>query len=391
MTTAEATMTRAEERGETRGAPIDGVLLWCVLGLVALGLVMVYSSSAVFANERLGDPTFFLKRQLVAVGLGLALMIAAARLDLAWARRLSLPVFFSSVVLLAAIQVIPDLGVTAGGATRWMAIGPLQIQPSEIAKIGLVLYLAASLARKRERVRDFKAGFLGPAIVAGIPVMLVLAQPDFGTALSLMVVLFVMLFVAGARISYLFGAVLCSLPVLWHLVASTPYRMRRIMAFLDPWSDRQDVGYQVAESLISIGSGGIFGVGLGDGQQKLFFLPEAHTDFIFSIVGEELGLMGTMSVLILFAVVVWRGYRAAFRAEDAFSAYLAIGLTSLIGLQAVVNMGVAMGLLPTKGLTLPFISYGGSSLLVLMVAAGLLLSISSGRGGFLALTPGASR
>ncbi len=392
MTTLDATMRSASERGpeDRRETGSDDLLLWAVMGLTAVGLIMVYSSSAVFAAERFGDTGYFLKRQLVSVALGLILLAVAVRLDLSLVRRFATPLFICGTILLCLLFV-PGLGVKVGGATRWIAIGPFQLQPAELAKVGLVLYLAASLARKRERVRDFKAGFLGPASVAAVPIVLVLMQPDFGTALSLMVILFVMLFVAGARTSYLLGAVLLSLPILWHLVASTPYRVRRIMAFLDPWSDREDVGYQVAESLISIGSGGILGVGLGDGTQKLFFLPEAHTDFIFSIIGEELGLVGTLGVIFLFAVVVWRGYRAAFKAEDAFSAYLAIGLTALIGLQAVVNMAVAMGLLPTKGLTLPFISYGGSSLLTVLLAAGLLLAVSRGRGGFLAPTPGDPR
>jgi cell division protein FtsW len=383
---------RAETKDEV-GAAVrspDPILLCAVLALVAFGVVMVYSSSAVFASERLGDPTWFLKRQLVAVGLGLPLMFFVARLELATIRRWSMAVFWAGVILLALL-LLPGVGITAGGATRWMAVGPFSFQPAELIKIGLALYLAASLARKRERVRDFKAGFLGPAIVAGIPILLVLAQPDFGTALALAAVLFVMLFVAGARTSYLLGALLAAVPVAWHLVASTPYRMRRVMAFLDPWADRHDVGYQVAESLISIGSGGLLGAGLGDGRQKLFFLPEAHTDFIFSIVGEELGLLGTLTVIALFAVVIWRGLRAAFRAEEAFGAYLALGLTAIIGLQAIVNMAVTMGLLPTKGITLPFISYGGSSLLLSLVAAGLLLAVSGGKGGFLAPAPGDPR
>jgi cell division protein FtsW len=294
------------------------------------------------------------------------------------------------MVCLVAIFV-PGLGHAAGGARRWVHLGPLNFQPSELAKPALILYLAWSLSRKQDRMADFKAGFLGPVLIAGIPIGLILLQPDFGTAVSLALVVCLMLFVAGARVSYLMGAGLLALPVVYHLVASTPYRMRRIMAFLDPWSTRHAAGYQVAESLISIGSGGLAGVGLGDGRQKLFFLPEAHTDFIYSIIGEELGLIGTVLIIALFALLVWRGLKAAYAAEDAFGAYLALGLTAILGLQASLNMAVAMGLLPTKGLTLPFISYGGTSLVLSLTAAGILLAVSAGQGGYLKPEPGARR
>jgi cell division protein FtsW len=221
--------------------------------------------------------------------------------------------------------------------------------------------------------------------------LLALAEPDFGTAVALMLILFALLFASGAKVSYLVGSVLLALPVAYHLVARSPYRMKRILAFLDPWAHRHDVGYQISESLMSIGSGGVLGLGLGDGRQKLFFLPEAHTDFIFSIIGEELGLLGVLLVLGLFAVVLWRGIRATLNATEAFGAYLGLGLTVLLSAQAVVNMAVAMGMLPTKGLTLPFISYGGTSLCVCLASAGVLLSISQSRGGFLRPTTGGAR
>ena len=212
---------------------------------------------------------------------------------------------------------------------------------------------------------------------------LCLLEPDFGSAVALALLLFAMLFAAGARISWLVGSLLAALPVGYLAIAHSPYRMKRILAFLDPWAHRHDIGYQIAESLMSVGSGGIWGLGLGDGRQKLFFLPEAHTDFIFSIIGEELGLFGSVAVIALYGLIIWRGLRAAFNASDAFGAYLALGLTSLIGFGACVNLGVAMGALPTKGLTLPFVSYGGTSLALSMYAAGILLSISQSRGGFL--------
>ncbi|RMG16125.1 MAG: putative lipid II flippase FtsW [Deltaproteobacteria bacterium] len=380
-------------RPSAPGAPsggIDGILLVAVLALCGLGVVMVYSSSAVFASHRLSDPTYFLRRQAVAAVLGLVALAACASLPPERLRPLA-PTALLFALLALALVFVPGVGRSAGGATRWVRLGPLGFQPSELAKPALVLYLAWSLSRKGEQVRQFKAGFLGPVLVAGTPILLVLQQPDLGTAVTLAAAVGLLLFVAGVRLRYLLGAAGAgALAVAW-LIYSTPWRMRRIVAFLDPWAVRHDEGYQVAESLISIGSGGLTGVGLGEGRQKLFFLPEAHTDFIFSIVGEELGLIGTTAVILLFAVFLWRGVRAAFRAEDAFGAFLALGLTFVLGLQAFLNMAVTMGLLPTKGLPLPFVSYGGTSLVLSMAAAGILLSIGRGQGGFLARHLGARR
>jgi cell division protein FtsW len=282
-----------------------------------------------------------------------------------------------SVVLLIAV-LIPGIGTTAGGAQRWIRFpGGFSLQPAEVAKFGWVVYLAYSLAKKREKVATFSVGFLPHVVMGGGLILLCLKEPDFGSAVLLLTVMFILLFAAGAKISYLVLTVLLALPVGYHLIASSPYRMKRIQAFLDPWPHRHDVGYQVAESLMSIGSGGATGLGLGDGRQKLFFLPEAHTDFIYAIIGEELGLIGVTFLVLLYAIIIWRGLRAALRAPETFGCYLALGITSIIAFQATVNMSVAMGLLPTKGLTLPFISYGGSSLIVLMGAVGVLLSISA--------------
>jgi cell division protein FtsW len=226
-------------------------------------------------------------------------------------------------------------------------------------------------------VASFSVGFLPHLLLAGFLAALCLLQPDFGSAVALLFLLFAMLFAAGAKLSYLVASVLAALPVGYHLIASSPYRLRRLLAFLDPWGTRHGDGYQVAESLLSVGSGGITGLGLGDGRQKLFFLPEAHTDFIFSIIGEELGLIGVVAVVLLYAVLIWRGLRAALSASEPFGVYLGLGVTALFAFHALVNMSVALGLLPTKGLTLPFISYGGTSLVVMMAAAGILLSISA--------------
>ncbi|MBS1111224.1 MAG: cell division protein FtsW, partial [Anaeromyxobacteraceae bacterium] len=271
----------------------------------------------------------------------------------------------------------------AGGARRWIDLGFIRFQPAEAAKVVLVLYLARSLARKKERMRQFSIGFLPHLAVTGLLVVLVLAEKDLGTAVILLVVLLVMLFAGGVKIGYLLASVALAIPVGWYLIAGTPYRMQRITAFLDPWQHRDGIGFQIVESLLGIGNGGWLGQGLGEGKGKLFYLPAAHTDFIAAVIAEEVGLVGMSLLVLLFAVLVWRGFRATALAPDAFGCYLALGLTTLIGSQARVHLAVVLGLLPTKGLTLPFVSYGGSSLMTMLAAAGILLSVSGGQGGFL--------
>jgi len=353
---------------------VDRILVGAVLMLAAFGVVMVYSSGTVFAAKKYGDATFFLKRELVYAILGLGALSVAARVDYSIYRRLAYPLLFVSLGLLAAVLKI---GSRAGGAVRWFRAGPLSFQPSELAKLALCVYLAYLLARKAEKVRVFSVGFLPPLLVTGVMMVLLLNKPDLGTAAIFGAVALGLLFVAGTRTSYLILAVLVAAPAGWQFIVSTPFRMRRMLAFLDPWAFRRDVGYQITESLISVGSGGVTGLGLGDGRQKLFFLPEAHTDFILSIVGEELGLIGILFVIGLFGVLVWRGFRTAFRARDVFGSYLAFGITTMFGLQALVNIGVVLGSLPTKGLPLPFISYGGTSLVMSLFAAGVLANISA--------------
>jgi cell division protein FtsW len=363
-------------------APVrfDPILLCAVLALVALGLVMTYSASAVLAQDKLGDSLYFLKRQLSAAGLGLVAMAVAMKLGWRKLARLAYPLLLVAIVLLIAVA-IPGIGTTAGGARRWIRLPGFSLQPAEIAKFAWLVYLSYSLAKKREKVATFSIGFLPHLALCGILVLLCMLQPDFGSGVLLVFMLFVLLFAAGTKLSYLVGSVLLALPLAFVAIATSPYRMKRILAFLDPWAHRHDVGYQVAESLMSIGSGGITGLGLGDGRQKLFFLPEAHTDFIFSILGEELGLIGVGLLVVLYAIVLWRGIRAALAAGETFGTYLGLGISSIIAFQATVNMCVAMGLLPTKGLTLPFVSYGGTSLVVLMGSAGVLLSLSANTQG----------
>jgi len=353
---------------------VDRVLVGAVLALAAFGVVMVYSSGAVFAARKYGDATYFLKREIIYAILGLGALSVATRIDYSIYRRLAYPLLFVSLGLLAAVL---KLGSRAGGAIRWFRAGPLSFQPSELAKLALCIYLAYLLARKAEKVRVFSVGFLPPLLVTGLMMVLLLKQPDLGTAAIFGAVALGLLFIAGTRTSYLIVAVLVAAPAGWQFIVSTPFRMRRMLAFLDPWAFRRDVGYQITESLISVGSGGVTGLGLGDGRQKLFFLPEAHTDFILSIVGEELGLLGVLFVIGAFGVLIWRGFRAAFRARDVFGSYLAFGITTMFGLQALVNIGVVLGSLPTKGLPLPFISYGGTSLVMSLFAAGVLANISA--------------
>jgi cell division protein FtsW len=306
---------------------------------------------------------------------GLCAFALGLRTDYGVYRRWSYPLLFIALALLGAVLIF---GTRANGAMRWFRVGPLSFQPSEVAKFALVLYLAILLARNADRVRAFSIGFLPPLAVTGVVVGLIVVQPDLGTALILGIVTLSLMFVSGARMSYLVLAVLVAAPVVWKvMITGTAWRMKRMLAFLEPWQHCQDAGYQLCESLISVGSGGIWGQGLGASRQKLFFLPEAHTDFILAIIGEELGLIGVLGLLLAFGVLIWRGFLAALRARDAFGSYLAFGITSLFALQALGNMGVVLGLLPTKGLALPFISYGGTSLLVSLFMAGVLGNISS--------------
>ncbi|WNG19918.1 putative lipid II flippase FtsW [Cystobacter fuscus] len=359
-------------------APVrfDALLLCAVLSLVSLGLVMVYSASAVMAQDKLGDSLYFLHRHLLAAGIGVVAM--AVGMKVGWRRlaRLAYPLLLVTLVLLVLV-LIPGIGTTVGGARRWIRLPGFSLQPAEVAKFAWVVYLSYSLAKKREKVATFSVGFLPHLLLCGLLVGLCMLQPDFGSSVLLVFLLFALLFAAGTKVSYLVGSVLLALPLAYAAIATSPYRMKRVLAFLDPWAHRHDIGYQVAESLMSIGSGGLTGLGLGDGRQKLFFLPEAHTDFIFAIIGEELGLLGVGVLVGLYAIIIWRGIRASLAAPEAFGTYLGLGLTSIIAVQAAVNMCVAMGLLPTKGLTLPFVSYGGSSLVVLMGGAGVLLSLSA--------------
>lgn len=354
----------------------DSTLLLLAVTLTCFGVVMVFSSSCIMAGEKYGDQFFFLKKQGQFALIGMFLMILTMYIDYELWRKMAIPLLLIGICLLVLLFV-PGMGVKAGGAARWLRLPGVTVQPAEFVKLGIVLYLASSMTRKQEKIRSFKFGFLPYVLVLGVVLGLLLKQPDLGSSMIIAGVALVMLLMAGVRWSYVLPALLAALPLIYFMIMNVDYRRRRILAFLNPWEDPYDSGFQIIQSLVAFGSGGVLGRGLGVGEQKLFYLPEAHTDFIFSVIGEELGMIGVLTVAGLFLLLVLRGLRIAMYAEDPFARYLAFGLSLLLGFEAFVNMGVCMGLLPTKGLALPFISYGGTSLVASLVAVGILLNISS--------------
>jgi cell division protein FtsW len=355
---------------------IDFILLVVTLALVGIGIVMVYSTSAIIAGDRFGDPYYFLKRQALYAGIGFVLMILMKFFSYKSLKQSAYPILIISILLLVAV-LIPGVGHRAGGAMRWLKIQSFSFQPSEFAKLGLVIFLAYFLAKKEEKIRSFSFGFLPTVILSGVVIVLVMKEPDFGAALFLTAMVFLLLFVSGARVIYIAGAFLIAIPAAYYFLMNVGYRSKRMMSFIRPWEDPKGTSFQIIQSFLSFGSGGLFGLGLGEGRQKLFFLPAPHTDFIFSVIGEELGLAGAMIVVLLFFIFTLRGIQIGLSLEDRFCAYLALGITLMISLQAVLNMGVVLGLLPTKGLTLPFVSYGGTSLVANLVGVGMLLHLST--------------
>ena len=354
----------------------DTLLLVTVMALVGLGVVMVYSASFAVAGQRFGDSYHFLKKQAIAAALGIPLMFFMAKMNYQRWQFLALPLLLLSLVLLG-ILILPGWRHEVGGSARWLKFSFLSFQPAELAKLALVIYLAHSLAKKEGRMKSFSAGFLPYVIILGVFFVLVLKQPDFGTGIVFAALVFIMLFVAGTRLLFLGSTLLAALPALLFLALRADYRKERLLSFLNPWSDPGNAGFQIIQSFLAFGAGKLFGVGLGDGKQKLFYLPEVHTDFILPVIGEELGLLGVTVVIILFVLLIIRGFQICLRAPDLFGTYLALGIATLMAVQTLLNMGVVMGLLPTKGSTLPFISYGGTSLIINLVAVGILLNISS--------------
>jgi len=351
----------------------DVVIFAAVVALLAIGILMVTSAASVTGLLQYGDPYYHVKRQLVWAVLGLAAMTVATRVDYRFYRLLVWPVLVIAFVSLVAVLFV---GTEAGGARRWIGFGFFNVQPSEIMKYALINYLAYHAATARDKLRGFWQGLVPPLAVMGAAFVLVVLEPDFGTGVAMAATAFIVLFASGANVWHLAGVALLSVPGLAYLVYAEPYRMRRLLAFLDPWADRMDAGWNVVQSLLAIGSGGLFGLGLGEGRQKYLYVPEQHTDFIFAILGEELGFVGTSTVVLLFALLAWRGYRVALRAPDMYGCILAVGITTMIVFQALLNIGVVTGSLPATGITLPFISFGGSSLVVTLGAVGILLNIS---------------
>ncbi|MFH1269776.1 MAG: putative lipid II flippase FtsW [Candidatus Omnitrophota bacterium] len=343
--------------------------------LICIGTVMIYSASSIYAWETYKDSFFFLKRHISFLIIGLILALLVMGLDYKKFKRWAKPLLIFSILLLVLV-LIPYIGREVSGARRWFRIKFISFQPSEFANIALIIYMADFISRKGEYIKSFRNGFLPPMLALGSLALLILAQPDLGTVMAMGIVVFIMLYIAGVRLAYLLSVILASIPVLYILIFSVPYRRMRIMTFLNPWVDPKGSGFQIIQSQVALGSGGIFGSGLGHSRQKLFYLPAAHTDFIFSIIGEELGLLGTVGVVILLIMFIQQGLKIIQSASDKFGYFLSLGLVLMLSLKAVINIGVSCGVLPTKGLPLPFISYGGSSFIFDMISVGLLLNIA---------------
>jgi cell division protein FtsW len=357
----------------------DLILLLATLLLVTVGTVMIYSSSSILAMERFRDGQFFLKKQIFFLVLGLLVMVLMTRIPYYKLRKLAWPGIVISFILLIAVW-IPPLGVRAGGAVRWLNLGVFSFQVSELAKVSMILFLAHFLTQRINHVREIAQGLLIPLGITGVVVGLILLQPDFGTTIIIAVITLMMIFLAGGRILHLAGVVSLFIPVAVWLLLHKSYRLTRLMAFLDPWKDPRNSGFQIIQSLIAFGSGGPFGVGIGDGMQKLFYLPEPHTDFILSVIAEESGFIGVGLILLLYIVLIIRGFQISLKAPEIFGNLLASGLTMLLAMEAFINIAGVMGLIPLKGLALPFLSYGGTSLIMSLSIVGILLNISAYEG-----------
>src|SRR5262245_16259243 len=352
----------------------DPVLFLATLLLICLSIVMVYSASAVVTLERYGRPSMFLIKQAMWAVLGLGLLGLLTRIDYRTYRE---PVFIWTALAIVLAALVAVLFMPpVNNARRWFGIAGIGVQPSEISKLVAILFIAALLERRAHRINELGYAVAPIALLVGCIFALIMLEPDFGTSMSLVLIAFVMVFAAGLNYRYIVGAALVGLPALYILVMGTAYRRRRMLTFLNPWEDPLGDGFQIIQSLIAVGTGGVWGKGLMNGAQKLFYLPEPHTDFIYSVIAEELGLVGATVVLICFCIVTWRGARVALHAPDPFGAYLALGLTTMIAVQALINISVVLGLMPTKGIPLPLVSFGGSSLLINLVGMGILLNVS---------------
>ena len=352
----------------------DKLLFMATLLLVCASVVMVYSASAVLAMDRYQQPYLFLAKQLTWAIVGVFLFFTVMRIDY---HNYKQPVVIWTTLVVVGLALVAVLfSREINGTRRWFGVGGIGVQPSELAKIAVVLFTAAILERRMDRIEELSYSLLPIGIAVTVVTGLILVQPDFGTAVSLVAIVAVMVFAAGLPYRYLLGLALVGLPAATVILWSAEYRRRRLLAFLNPWDDPLGDGFQMIQSLIAVGTGGVFGRGLMAGVQKLFYLPEPHTDFIYAVISEELGLVGATVILICFCVITWRGLRTAVRAPDRFGAFLALGLTMMVAIQAFINMSVVLGLLPTKGIPLPLVSAGGSSLLISLVGMGMLVNVS---------------
>ncbi|MFY9271262.1 MAG: putative lipid II flippase FtsW [Candidatus Manganitrophaceae bacterium] len=367
---------RVDSRFEARVGG-DPFLILIILLLGIAGLLMIYSASGILAGKNYQDSAFFLKRQMLWMAVGIAVFLGAARVNLDRLRGAIVPLTLIMFGLLISV-LLPGVGSEVNGARRWIRLGPIAFQPSEAAKLFAVIYLSHYVVKKRDQLHDFFEGLSPALIVIGLMAALILVEPDLGTTVTILGLAALLLFLGGVSLKHLASLGLLMIPVVSYWILKTPYRRGRLLSYMNPENDPQAGGFQMIQSYLALGSGGIFGNGLGEGRQKLFYLPEPHTDFIFALIGEELGLIGTLSLLFLYFLLFWKGLRIARFTEEPFRRMLAIGTTLMIVLPALMNMGVVTGLLPTKGLALPFVSYGGSSLVVNCAAMGLLYGISKG-------------
>jgi cell division protein FtsW len=374
---AVAQQARRIEAGCSRMPRVDYWLVFTVLALTLLGLVMVSSASITFADREIGRPFYYAIRQTIYIGIGVVVGMLLFKLRLVDLERMGMALLLSAFAMLLLV-LVPGVGVEVNGASRWISVGLFRMQVSEPAKLFFIIYLASYLARHGEEVRTQLSGFLKPLGLLAIAALLLLLEPDFGATVVLAAIVMGMIFMAGVKLLQFGGMLGLGAVLMTGMAVSSPYRMQRLTTFIDPWADPFDSGFQLTQSLIAIGRGEWFGVGLGASIQKLFYLPEAHTDFVFAVLAEELGLLGVCTVIALYAVLVWRAFviaAQAVKAENFFASYLAYGIGIWFGLQSFINIGVNMGLLPTKGLTLPLMSYGGSSMVVMCAAVALLLRI----------------
>jgi cell division protein FtsW len=351
------------------------ILMIVTFTLLAVGLIMVYSASAVWAEYKFNDSFFFAKRQMLFAGVGIIAMFFIMNVDYwtwkTWAKVLLLICF-----ILLILVLIPGIGNERNGSRSWIGVGAFSIQPSEFMKLAMIAFLAKFLSENQKLITSFKHGLVPSLSLVFTAFALIMLQPDLGTGTVMVGTCLVMIFISGARISHFVGLGLIGIAGFVGLVLSAPYRMARITSFLDPWQDPLGTGFQIIQSLLAIGPGGLFGLGLGQSRQKFFYLPEPQTDFIFAILAEELGFIGGSFVLLLFSLLLWRGIRIALGAPDLFGSFLAVGIIAMIAIQVMINIGVVTGLMPVTGITLPFLSYGGSSLTLMLMAIGVLLNIS---------------